>query len=387
MHYVVYGRESNLVVAALVRGLRAAKYRVTVQRAELFRPDEAVKEPDRVVVSGLRGKYTEVKEYYRAAGVPIIVREAPHLRDTDRLPEVDGLAPRYQRLSLDTHAWLPPFDCDADRFDALNLSIGAVAELGSKLLICGQTDRDTQHGKTVDELAAWLSAALPAVKERTGLMPVWRPHPRAPEAPMPGADLQEQDPAELPISEALLEAGAVLTYNSTVGLTASRLGIPVYCGGPATYRPLAYTVESAEVRPPEATGEDATRGLLARVAYTQWTLPEIEAGAWIHTLERALGDDGRSAESLKELQQHVVSVGAAASARALSLDQAVATLAQQRDAFTLREALRGLNDLGLQAKRPAVRGELDILVQAGAIKVIDKGGRGRPRLWQKEAPQ
>lgn len=384
MHYVVYGRESNEVAAAIVAGLRNAGHKVTVQRAELFRPNEAVKNPDRVVVSGLRGKYTDVKMHYREVGIPIIVREAPHFRDTDRVVPGDGTAPRYQRLSLDSHAWIPPFDCPPDRFKALNLALATKPPAGRNLLICGQTDRDTQHGKTLREIAAWLSEAVPAIQRMTGLPPVWRPHPLAPAAPKPLASMPEQRPADMPLSEALANAGALLSYNSTLGLTALRMGIPVYCGGPATYRDAAVVV-GGENSGPEISSEADVRALMARIAYTQWTMAELEAGVWVPTIERSLEAPPAARAAPEEQPAHASPE--LPTQHSLSLDQAIAKVADEHgEPFSIRDAAAELKALGIKAKRTEIRSELDILVDAGALCVTDPGGRGRARQWLKEAP-
>jgi hypothetical protein len=86
-----------------------------------------------------------------------------------------------------------------------------------------------------------------------------------------------------PFAEALRDAWAVVTISSNSGHEALLAGVPVFCDSRAMYAALANT-SLAALEEPHFPAPAELRRYLARVAYAQWTLAEIETGAPIRFL-------------------------------------------------------------------------------------------------------
>lgn len=363
MHYGVYGSGSNLVVRAIVEGLKALGHKVTLQRVEVWAPYMARKDFDRVVVAGLRGKYSEAWRHHRAEGCPVIIREAPHFR---------GLEDQ-KRMSVTDHAWIPSFDCAPDRLRALGVTASLPREIvkGGILLVCGQTAMDTQHGMTGDELGQWLAMASAAACDRFELRPEWRPHPMARDLPRPAGVGPEASPGET-VLDALTRATAMLSYNSTTGIEAIRLGCPVFRGGPATYSSAVWHVgPNGDIEMGDGLDVEA---LLSRVAYTQWSYDELRAGAWVPIVEKELSGDWSPLAGASAAEN-----GVAVNAEPTPVSGASGHSAEWPEGeFKVGDLaeLRG-------ASRGTARREADLAVDAGALRLIAEGGRGRhnPRLY------
>jgi capsule polysaccharide modification protein KpsS len=75
-----------------------------------------------------------------------------------------------------------------------------------------------------------------------------------------------QNPKQVSLDIALSETCHVVTYNSTLGVEALRLGIPMLCSDKAHFSAVANS------------DRDTRKNYLDRLAYAQWKLPEIASG-------------------------------------------------------------------------------------------------------------
>jgi hypothetical protein len=161
----------------------------------------------------------------------------------------------YYQIGVNRICWLPPH-CPRDRWEKLGLEIHAPKPVGENLLAIGQVAHDAQHGLSYTEMHEWFLG-----KASGGYR--YRPHPQGDEG-KPQRSLEED----------LDWADMVLTYNSTVGLEALRLGIPVICSNNCFYRELCN-------QPCPSHGKRLN--FFSRVAYAQWSEEEIERGDFIPT--------------------------------------------------------------------------------------------------------
>ena len=158
----------------------------------------------------------------------------------------------YYQIGVNHIGWIPP-RAPGNRWDKLELEIVPQRESHlERVLAVGQVANDAQHGLSYDELDGWMKAMFPKYR--------FRPHPQGAQG-IPKNTLEED----------LDWCDTVLTYNSTVGLEAIRMGIPVYCSTNCFYRDIA-----------REKSVDKRREFFNRVAYAQWTEEEIAEGKAYH---------------------------------------------------------------------------------------------------------
>jgi hypothetical protein len=270
-------------VPDVARGLEAARHRVRFQRAEVFTADQVDPSFDLVIVNGLRWSGRAVSEAYSAAGVPVIVADAAHLR-RDR---------QYIRLTLGDHTWKPPFDCPGDRFDELDIDVARKRHKGSAILIAGQLAEDSSHNLKRGELQAWMVSTAKELRKHTDRDLIWRPHP-ADEWDVGGTDAVHW-PSSEPLVDSLAESWAVVTYNSTIGLDALAAGIPVFTTAPSIYDDCA-CFDLSEIETASLPSYDDRVRLFRRIAYTQWQMLEVRTSAPIDFLSAIVDDRDPFAE-------------------------------------------------------------------------------------------
>lgn len=160
--------------------------------------------------------------------------------------------------------WLPDEDMPDGRARRIGLVDDQPPKRGSTILVVGQ------HA----ELDRWTQNALGAIAQHTSREIVWRPHPHEP-TPAP---LEAKRTSTASMWQDLRDAWAVVTFHSAVGLAALRWLRPVYCSPTASYASLRQASSDLDVdkwTPPDV---DAVRRLLARVAWSWWSLDEIASG-------------------------------------------------------------------------------------------------------------
>lgn len=164
----------------------------------------------------------------------------------------------YYQIGLNQICWIPERS-NLKRWKRLNLQIieGRHGQFpGMRVLGIGQVENDAQHGLSYGELDAWMDTQKRYLDPREYR---FRPHPQG-----------SQGKPERSLEADLDWADIVLTYNSTVGLEALRLGIPVVCSSNCFYRELCNRPRCPSVREREA--------FFGRVADAQWTEAEIADG-------------------------------------------------------------------------------------------------------------
>lgn len=217
---------------------------------------------DFAVAGGLRG-ISQLRQAAGRAGIPVLVVELGYLKRANDNRELEG----YYQLGWDRLCDIPDSAPGSDRWERLELEVRDSRLTGDYLLLVDQVGGDTQHGLTSAQLRAWLlrNSELEAARQR--LPRVWRPHPKQHlSCKALGGGVRFQDPIRVAVADALERAACVVTYNSTMGLEAVRLGVRTICHPSAHYAEVA-----------SGTTQER-RAYLERVAYAQWTLEELRSG-------------------------------------------------------------------------------------------------------------
>ena len=152
---------------------------------------------------------------------------------------------------------------------------------GSNLILCGQVpwDASVDHSNHFQ----WLQQTAEELK-KTGLPVVFRPHPLAKLAPLPGIEY-----STVPLKQDLQNAHCVVTFNSNAGVEALLEGVPVYAADEGSMAwPVALKSLSSIAHPLTAIDDGSILEpdrvqWLNNLSYCQWTLKEMANGeAWTH---------------------------------------------------------------------------------------------------------
>lgn len=244
----IYARDHQVAAVAMKHG-----FELQGQRA-LFRslPDYGhgcIEDFDLVVIVGLRGKGADALRDYQERDVPVLVIDYGYLNRATA-EDSDG----YWQVGLGGLNQIPQFECPSDRFEALGIPILEPVKGDGPVILCGQVIGDAAHPfDTAEKLEAWVE---------TVEHDEYRAHPAT------GGESE-------PLGDVLARARKIVTWNSNVGHDALLAGVPVEAHGPAPYA-------GVELKDREA--------YFARVAYGQWTVPEMEEGlAAAFVLKKLLG--------------------------------------------------------------------------------------------------
>ena len=237
-----------------------------------FRSDE-MEGFSSVVISGLRGKGAEIRDAYTHNKIPCVVVDYGYL---NRVSGIKDFESRHWQVGLNRLGWIPPFECKADRFNALGIDIKP-HKRGEIVYVCAQHIDDPSHGLSEAGIKSWAASMLNVLRLHTDKPIYWRPHPDSP------IEVEGYDG----ISTGFMDwddAHCVVCINSNIGLDALINGVPVFCDASAPYNALA-NLNIAGIDAPSMPSEADLRQYLHRVAYAQWTLDEMREGKTINFLK------------------------------------------------------------------------------------------------------
>lgn len=209
-------------------------------------------------------------------GVPLVILDLGYLKRAQHPQDAGG----YNQVGLNHSCWIPPTEQPADRWEALGVELKPPrpADRPPVALVLGQMPNDSQHGLTAMQLIAYLSERA-AFWHARGYAIHYRPHPAAMVVALRGVgSVTLRQSNEESLARALTDARVAVTFNSTAGLEALLEGVPVDCAPTAHYAEVAsYGWEETPESPPLA--RSVMEAYLHRLAYGQWTVPELQAGA------------------------------------------------------------------------------------------------------------
>lgn len=168
--------------------------------------------------------------------------------------------------------------CRGDRFRKLGVPVAAWRTSGEHVVLCGQIpwDAAVQDSNHVQ----WCQETALQISRLTSRPIIFRPHPLQPEAvDMSTAPVKRSTKATL--LEDLVNAWAVVTYNSNAGVESALEGIPAFV---ADRGAMGYSILNHDLTKIETPAMADRQSWLANLAYTQWTLDEIADGLAIHHL-------------------------------------------------------------------------------------------------------
>lgn len=242
---------------------------------------------DLIVVSGMRKYCRTVMTHYNQHGIHGITLDYGYLQRAFCSQDTE----RYWQVGIDGLNWLYPDIAKADRLEALGIllkpAITAKDERSVKL-VCGQYPGDAAHDLDFAAMQAWAEDSVAAVKALTELPVVWRPHPaqlaiEGKYVPCRNAD----ETSFRPLVEDLARADLVVTYRSNVGHDALLEGVPVYADRQAMYARLCQT-DLQKAMLSRCPSVSLRKAYFQRVAYSQWTLPEVSEGLPFRAMEKWL---------------------------------------------------------------------------------------------------
>lgn len=255
-------------LSCLGEGFKRCGVSVAVRTPDALTPQCFEPDFDFIIVPGMRYAYGNAVRIYAERGVPAVILDLGYFRRADR--ETLESEDHYWQLGLNGLNWLPSRPATPDRFDRLLITVTEPQRRTGPIILFGQLPGDAAHGLDEAGVTGWANETVAALRALTGLSVLWRPHPYAAMA----------DPAprhEGSLRDALREASAVVTINSTAGLKALVRGVPVFCRADAFYADLANT-DLAAIASPYMPDAQTLRPFLNRLAYAQWTIPEMRDG-------------------------------------------------------------------------------------------------------------
>lgn len=262
---------SSAAVGRLAEGFSLLGYKCERRDISGFKPREAEKYFDYVVVHGLRWRYRECAEHFKSNGVPVLVFDFGYL---DRVNDRPDYFSKHWYLGFDGFGWRPEFACPEDRLAKLNVSISYDRRNpGDKIYVCGQMPGDASHNMDDSALAHYYRKLISELRfAGVGKRIVYRPHPRSPDfIPDRNVEVERGD-----LDECLQNAYCIVAHNSTIGLDAMVRGCPVIVSGDAYYKQFVNSWP-CDVNSLNVPSTDVVRKFCAQLAYAQWTLDECSA--------------------------------------------------------------------------------------------------------------
>ncbi|MGE9269167.1 MAG: hypothetical protein ACQKBU_00045 [Verrucomicrobiales bacterium] len=239
------------------------------------------------VTVGMHRPELAARSLLEASGVPVMVLDLGYFRRASGPDDEDG----YNQAGWGRIGWVPSSVPDGERWEALGLPLEACAFPGEvrKILALGQVEGDSQHGLDGQEMESWLWGTALRVKREYGTPEtkiVLRKHPKQAWRPCrkwDGLSYHADLAADLAVAD------VVVTYNSTAGLEALRLGKWVECSDAAFYRGWAGSLKARRVAtnnfdPRREGWREDREGFFHRVAWAQWTIEELRDGTALRFL-------------------------------------------------------------------------------------------------------
>jgi hypothetical protein len=255
-----YGSKARIL--AMADGVRAlgGEVRQVSSNWKDLRREPHLRKAQFAFTCGMQEDLALARGWLRGLDIPLLVLDCGYLRRASGPADDAG----YNQLGLERLCWVPPIRCDAARFAELDVAIAPAAWDRPKIaLLLGQVPADSQHHLGPRRLASWLAERATCALA-AGWQIIYRPHPKAPDLPLP-ISCDAIDPLSEPLSASFARASVAITYNSTSGLEALMAGLRVECDSSAHFAGLE-------------PGTPELRDHCERLAWAQWTCAELRTG-------------------------------------------------------------------------------------------------------------
>jgi hypothetical protein len=259
-------RNAPPVLEAFLHSCRVAGYKPV---ADSMTADAAVIWSQ--VWAGKMQKNQQVWQEYRRTGRPVFVLEVGSLqRDITWRVGLNGAH------SIDH---FNSYGNGPERAQMLQLKLEPWKKLGNYVMICAQrADSEQWAGQTSPEL--WVESIIKQLKIYTTRPIVVRPHPRF-RFNRSWAGVSMYQPQRVSdtydgydFDASLINAHAVINWNSGPGLRAVLHGVPAFVG----HTSLARAVGNTDISRIETPLRPDRQQWLNDLAYTEWTVDEISQG-------------------------------------------------------------------------------------------------------------
>jgi hypothetical protein len=263
---VIYGSREIRTIAALALGLSEHGWTFSWRedRDAYQARQEPLQEFDLAVTDGIRGPMGVMCREAEALEVPVLIADAAFVRRDLN----------YFQLSINRLNWIPEFDLPGDRWDRLEVELQP-RHAGDFVLVTGQKPGDAAHGLSTFELREKYQDWYQELRKYTERPVLFRPHPMGLEVHPRG--LQPSSGRSLP--DELAAAHALVTWNSTTATDALIAGTPAFVLGPNAQVDELANSELELIESPFFPDPSIRRALFHRIAYSQWTLDELQDGS------------------------------------------------------------------------------------------------------------
>lgn len=159
-----------------------------------------------------------------------------------------------------------------ERFAKLGVQLRPYSP-GQNILLCGQVPWDAACEGSNHE--KWLKDTAKTLKALTNRPVVFRPHPLAELPPIAGCGYSQG-----PLEQDLMNAHAVVTFNSNTGVDAAIFGKPVFASDEGS---MVWRIANRSLDYIDTPQFQDRKQWSADLAFTQWTPEEMREGmAWKH---------------------------------------------------------------------------------------------------------
>jgi|GEM_PF-1228501 len=168
-----------------------------------------------------------------------------------------------------------------DRFRKLDINVSPWRSAGNHIVLCGQIpwDAAVQHTNHID----WCRDTASHLMRLCNRPIVFRPHPMQPDAiDMTSIPVKISKNSDLQAD--LVDAWAVVTFNSNAGVEATLAGIPTFASDVGA---MGFSILNKDLANIDKPAMPDRKQWLFNIAYTQWTLDELAEGkALVHLWEK-----------------------------------------------------------------------------------------------------
>lgn len=203
----------------------------------------------------------KVWNHYRSQNKSVIVLEVSCLRrDHTWKIGING---------INLGSYFVPNNVDNTRATQLSIQLKPWRQQGNNIIICSQHGHSHQW-RDQPAMDQWIRNTITEIRQYTDRPIIVRPHPRF---PVNIKNLNVES-STVPFKQDLLNAWAVINWNSNTGIESIIEGIPSFVGPESLARPVA-NLNLSQINDPVMP--DRTQWI-NKLAWTEWTTEEMANG-------------------------------------------------------------------------------------------------------------
>lgn len=270
------GHRARVVSEAMSKGIKRVSGRAEVLSEANY---SGTTSGTVAVFYGLQGNLARIFKDYVSAGKKAVYIDLGYWQRHQ-----DGRYSGYHKLCVNSRhptEYFQKHAHDDRRWKALGLQEELPWRRGEQIVIAGMSEKAARaEGFSAQQ---WERQAVAELRKYTQRPIVYRPKPNWPGAtPINGTAFGDKT---LPLQVALKDCHALVTHHSNAALEALMLGVPVF-----SISGVATAMGRTDLSMIETPTYPETRRQWAQdIAYTQWTLAEMEKGLpWRHMLDEGL---------------------------------------------------------------------------------------------------